>query len=147
MRNALDWRTAHHNVHRLQVRIVKAARYYAAVSFGTFERPELNEGKLSRSVLRGGGGGNAASLPGEHRLFSEIRKTWAGCPLRTIVIVAQYIRETKTKTGLTVRAHLFRKKYATVEKISDEMMATLNITHHTVCLQWNYTIYPCCLIQ
>lgn len=85
--------------------------------------------------------------PIEHRLFSEISKTWAGCPLRTFVIAAQYIRETKTKTGLIVRAHLIRKKYATGEKISDEMMATLNITHHTVCPQWNYTIYPRCLIQ
>jgi hypothetical protein len=85
--------------------------------------------------------------PIEHRLFSEIIKTWAGCPLRTFVVAAQYIRETKTKTGLAVRAHLVRKKYATGEKISDEMMATLNITHHTVCPQWNYTIYPHCLIQ
>jgi hypothetical protein len=85
--------------------------------------------------------------PIEHRLFSEISKTWAGCPLRTFVIAAQYIRETKTKTGLTVRAHLIRKKYATGEKISAEMMATLNITHHTICPQWNYTIYPRRLIQ
>jgi len=85
--------------------------------------------------------------PIEHRLFSEISKTWAGCPLRTFVIAAQYIRETKTQTGLTVRAHLVRKNYATGEKISDEMMATLNITHHTICPQWNYTIYPRCLMQ
>jgi hypothetical protein len=31
---------------------------------GAFERLELHEGKLSRAVLRGGGGGNATSLPG-----------------------------------------------------------------------------------
>ncbi len=85
--------------------------------------------------------------PIEHRLFSEISKTWAGCPLRTFGIAAQSIRETKTQTGLTVRAHLVRKKYVTGEKISDEMMATLNITHHTICPQWNYTIYPRCLMQ
>ena len=29
-----------------------------------FERLELHEGKLSRAVPRGGGGGNATSLPG-----------------------------------------------------------------------------------
>jgi len=85
--------------------------------------------------------------PIEHRLFSEISKTWAGCPLRTFGIAAQYIRKTKTQTGLTVRAHLVQKKYATGEKISDEMMATLNITHHTICPQWNYTISPRCLMQ
>lgn len=85
--------------------------------------------------------------PIEHRLFSEISKTWAGCPLRTFGIAAQYIRETETQTGLTVRAHLIRKKYATGEKISDEMLATLNIIYHAVCPQWNYTIYPRCHVQ
>jgi len=80
--------------------------------------------------------------PIEHRLFSEISKTWSGCPLRTFAIAAQYIRETKTQTGLVVVAHHVRKKYVTGEKISDEMMATLNITYHAVCPQWNYTIYP-----
>lgn len=80
--------------------------------------------------------------PIEHRLFSEISKTWAGCPLRTFAIAAQYIRDTKTQTGLAVRAHLIRKKYATGEQISTEMMNSLNIVYHQVCPQWNYTIYP-----
>lgn len=82
--------------------------------------------------------------PIEHRLFSEISKTWAGCPLRTFPMAAQYIRDTTTQTGLTVRAHLVRKKYTTGEKISDDMMATLNISYHDICPQWNYTIYPRC---
>jgi len=85
--------------------------------------------------------------PIEHRLFSEISKTWAGCPLRTFPMAAQYIRDTTTQTGLTVRAHIVRKKYTTGEKISDKMMATLNITYHAVCPQWNYTIYPRCHVQ
>ena len=80
--------------------------------------------------------------PIEHRLFSEISKTWAGCPLRTFPIAAQYIRETETQTGLSVQAHIVQKKYATGETISNEMMATLNIYHHAICPQWNYTIYP-----
>lgn len=80
--------------------------------------------------------------PIEHRLFSEISKTWAGCPLRTFTLAAHYIRETKTQTGLVVSAHHVRKKYITGEKISDEQMATLNIVYHEICPQWNYTIYP-----
>jgi hypothetical protein len=80
--------------------------------------------------------------PIEHRLFSEISKTWAGCPLRTFAIAAQYIRDTKTQTGLSVRAHVIRRKYITGEQISAEMMSTLNIVYHQVCPQWNYTIYP-----
>ena len=81
--------------------------------------------------------------PIEHRLFSEISKNWAGCPLRIFALAAQYIRETKTQTGLMVSAHHVRKKYITGEKISDELMATLNIKYHDVCPQWHYTIYPC----
>ena len=80
--------------------------------------------------------------PVEHRLFSEISKTWAGCPLRTFTLAAHCIRETKTQTGLVVSAHHVRKKYVTGEKISDQQMATLNIVHHEICPQWNYTIYP-----
>lgn len=80
--------------------------------------------------------------PIEHRLFSEISKTWAGCPLRTFALAAHYIRATKTQPGLGVLAHQIRKTYATGEKISDDLMATLNIIYHTVCPQWNYTIYP-----
>lgn len=80
--------------------------------------------------------------PVEHRLFSEISKTWAGCPLLTFDITAQYIRATKTQTGLVVTVHRNQNEYALGEKISDEQMATLNIVHHEVCPQWNYTIYP-----
>ena len=80
--------------------------------------------------------------PIEHRLFSEISKTWAGCPLLTIDLAAQYIRDTKTTTGLAVTTYRIEKIYATGEKISDEQMASLNIVHHHICPQWNYTIYP-----
>jgi hypothetical protein len=51
--------------------------------------------------------------PIEHRLFSEISKTWAGCPLLTFEIAAEHIRSTKTKTGLTVRVHHNKKEYVT----------------------------------
>jgi hypothetical protein len=80
--------------------------------------------------------------PIEHRLFSAISKTWAGCPLTTFEVAAQYIRETQTKTGLAVAAHLINTLYTTGEKISDEQMSTLNIVFHETCPQWNYTIYP-----
>ena len=73
---------------------------------------------------------------------TQISKTWAGCPLLTFDLAAQYIRNTKTTTGLTVTTHQIEKVYATGEKISDQQMATLNIVHHDICLQWNYTIYP-----
>ena len=80
--------------------------------------------------------------PIEHRLFSEVSKTWAGCPLRSFDLMLQYIGETKTETGLTVRAVLVTEKYATGIKASDEVMAGLNLQYHDVCPQWNYTIRP-----
>jgi hypothetical protein len=80
--------------------------------------------------------------PIEHRLFSEISKTWAGCPLSSFEIAAEQIAKTKTSTGLAVQVHHNKYKYATGAKISDAQMDTLNIVRHDVCPQWNYTIYP-----
>ena len=80
--------------------------------------------------------------PIEHRLFSEVSKTWAGCPLRSWELILQYISETKTQTGLTVRAVLVTEKYETGIKVSDEVMDGLHLEYHNVCPQWNYTIRP-----
>jgi hypothetical protein len=40
--------------------------------------------------------------PIDHRLFSEISKTWAGCPLRSFELVLDYLAATTTRTGLTI---------------------------------------------
>lgn len=80
--------------------------------------------------------------PIEHRLFSEISKTWAGCPLRSFDLVLDYINDTKTQTGLTVQAHLITTPYPIGVKVSDELMQTLNIQEHDICPPWNYTIRP-----
>jgi len=52
------------------------------------------------------------------------------------------IGQTTTATGLVVLAHLVTTKYVTGLKVSDADMAALNIQHHEVCPQWNYTIRP-----
>jgi DDE family transposase len=80
--------------------------------------------------------------PIEHRLFSEISKTWAGCPLRSFELVQQYIGETRTATGLAVQGHLVSETYDIGIKVPDAVMAALNIQAHAVCPQWNYTIAP-----
>jgi hypothetical protein len=79
--------------------------------------------------------------PIEHRLFSEISKTWAGCPLRSFDDVLRYIRDTKTQTGLTVQAHLVTQTYERGVKALDEEMDALSIQSHDVCPKWNYTIH------
>jgi Rhodopirellula transposase DDE domain len=80
--------------------------------------------------------------PIEHRLFSEISKNWAGCPLRSFDEVVHYIGETKTETGLTVRAQLVTQTYEKGVKVSDQEMDHLRLEPHDVCPNWNYTIYP-----
>ncbi len=80
--------------------------------------------------------------PIEHRLFSEISKTWAGCPLRSFDDVLFYARDTKTQTGLAVQAHLVTQMYEKGVKVPDGEMDAINIQSHDVCPQWNYTIYP-----
>lgn len=80
--------------------------------------------------------------PIEHRLFSEISKTWAGCPLRSFDDVLRYIRDTKTQTGLSVQAHLVTQTYERGAQAPDEEMDALSIQSHDVCPKWNYTIHP-----
>jgi hypothetical protein len=80
--------------------------------------------------------------PIEHRLFSEVSKTCAGCPLRSYDLMLHYLSDTKTKTGLTVEAVLVTTEYAKGIKVSDEEMAALNLQPHAICPQWNYTISP-----
>ncbi len=80
--------------------------------------------------------------PIEHRLFSEISKTWAGCPLRSWETILHYLRDTTTQTGLTVVAHLVEQVYQKGIQVTEEAMAALNITYHQTCPQWNYTLHP-----
>jgi hypothetical protein len=80
--------------------------------------------------------------PIEHRLFSEITKTWAGTPLTSIDLMLACIRDTKTETGLTVQASLIDATYQKGIKVSDQEMAELAIELHATCPQWNYTLRP-----
>jgi len=80
--------------------------------------------------------------PIEHALFSQISTNWAGTPLESYQTVLNYIRTTKTETGLQVKAHLVRKNYDKGEKISDSKMAELMLIPHKTLPGWNYTLAP-----
>lgn len=80
--------------------------------------------------------------PIEHRLFSQISRNWAGEPLRTYETVLNFIRTTKTKTGLRVKAYLDRNDYPTGLKLSPESSSALRITHLDPLPRWNYTLAP-----
>lgn len=78
--------------------------------------------------------------PIEHRLFSEISKTWAGIPLRSYEDILKYIRGTKTSTGLKVEAILTPLYYEKGKKVTNKLFSELNIKHFDLCPNWNYTI-------
>jgi hypothetical protein len=80
--------------------------------------------------------------PIEHKLFSFISKNWAGQPLRSYDTVLNYIRTTRTQTGLTVRAVLLPKTYDKGVKVSDEAMRGLRLTGARVLPRWNYSLRP-----
>jgi hypothetical protein len=80
--------------------------------------------------------------PIEHRLFSQISKNWAARPLDSYETVLNYIRTTRTATGLRLRAHLVRKHYETGTKIPASVMRLLPITKDPALPRWNYLITP-----
>lgn len=80
--------------------------------------------------------------PIEHRLFSFISKNWAGQPLTSYEKMLNYIRTTKTETGLKVRASLLNKRYHTGVEVTDEQMNDISLRRGRVLSDWNYTIHP-----
>jgi hypothetical protein len=80
--------------------------------------------------------------PIEHRLLSQISINWAGRPLRTWETMLELIRRTTTQTGLKVSAHLLDGIFENGKKVSTAVAKALNMTRHTICPQWNYTMHP-----
>lgn len=80
--------------------------------------------------------------PIEHRLFSEISKTWQATPLQSFETVINYIRNTTTTTGLRVMARLVRKRYRKGQSLPKRQLDQVPIKTHQVAPAWNYTIMP-----
>jgi len=80
--------------------------------------------------------------PIEHRLFSEISKHLAGEPLDSHQKILNFIRTTRTQTGLRVSAYLDRRQYATGLHPSPEQLQAVRLRAHDTLPRWNYTISP-----
>jgi hypothetical protein len=78
----------------------------------------------------------------EHRLFSFISMNWRARPLVSYRVIVDLISATTTRTGLTVHCELDKSHYPKGIVVSDEQMASLNITRHDFHGEWNYTIHP-----
>lgn len=78
----------------------------------------------------------------EHKMFCFISKNWRGCPLIDTATIIQLIGNTRTKTGLMIKAKLDTAMYEKGIKVSDEELALVNLTHDNFHGEWNYTISP-----
>ena len=80
--------------------------------------------------------------PIEHRLFSQVSRTWAGTPLTSYDVILDGLRLTTTSTGLRVEATLVDTTYEKGLSVTDKEMKLLMIEKHNTCPSWNYTIRP-----
>jgi len=80
--------------------------------------------------------------PIEHRLFSFISDNWTGQPLVSYECILKFIRTTKTKAGLRVRARLIERPYEKGIKISDSQMQQVSLMRSRLHPDWNYSIAP-----
>jgi len=78
----------------------------------------------------------------EHRMFSHISQNWRGRPLVDHETIVSLIANTRTKSGLKVRARLDRHSYPLGTKVTDAAMAGLELYAHDFHGDWNYTITP-----
>ena len=78
----------------------------------------------------------------EHRMFCHITANWRGRPLVSHEVIVNLIGNTTTKTGLRIQAGLDRQSYATGIKITDEVLAEVNIKREEFHGEWNYHILP-----
>ena len=80
--------------------------------------------------------------PIEHRLFSEISKSWSGKPLDSYDTILNYIRTTRTASGLKVRAKLLQKVYEAGTTITKEVFTGIFLQRYDILPQWNLTLKP-----
>jgi hypothetical protein len=78
----------------------------------------------------------------EHRMFCHITQNWRGRPLINYATIVQLIGNTKTTTGLTVRAEIDPHEYPTKELVTPEQLARVQLTPAAFHGEWNYTIAP-----
>lgn len=78
----------------------------------------------------------------EHRMFAFISMNWRGQPLTSFETVVDWIRGTRTRSGLRIKAALDKREYAAGEKITEEEMNGLNLVSSRANPQWNYTLLP-----
>lgn len=82
--------------------------------------------------------------PIEHRLFSQITRSWCGAPLLSVANACRRAAKTVTKTGLKVIATVVDKVYQTKGKVSESFQERLakQVVFGETLHKWNYVMFP-----
>ena len=75
-------------------------------------------------------------------MFCFISHNWRAKPLLDTATIVSLIGNTKTKTGLEIKAVLDERSYQTGIKVSDEELTALHIEKALFHGEWNYIIKP-----
>lgn len=78
----------------------------------------------------------------EHRMFSKITKNWRGRALTSHEVIVNLIANTRTKTGLQIKAELDIAQYPIGIKVTDKEMKALNLEKSSFHGEWNYMLKP-----
>ena len=80
--------------------------------------------------------------PIEHRLFSQVERSWRGVILDSPQTALETVQRTHTQTGLTVKARLLDTAYELGRKCSDTFNDIKDkfIRHNKVLGKWNYVV-------
>jgi hypothetical protein len=78
----------------------------------------------------------------EHCLFPFISMNWRGVPLTDYQTIVDLIRNTRTRTGLSVQCQLDTNKYDLGVHITDEQMSEIKLRGYKFHKDWNYTLQP-----
>jgi hypothetical protein len=75
-------------------------------------------------------------------MFCHITQNWRGRPLLSHQVVVKLIAATRTNRGPKIHAALDRKNYPTGTQVSDEELASVNLTLDRFHGEWNYAVSP-----
>lgn len=82
--------------------------------------------------------------PIEHRLFSQITRSWSGAPLMSLQTAADRAAMTTTKKGLKVHVHINSKTYDIKRPIDESYQKRLDrqVVFAQELGKWNYLVKP-----
>ncbi|MCK4259190.1 MAG: hypothetical protein KAX49_09435, partial [Halanaerobiales bacterium] len=78
----------------------------------------------------------------EHRLFPHITQACKGFVFKSVEIVKELMKKTKTSTGLSVIVKILDKVFETGRKAPEEFKKNIPIEFDEILGKWNYRAVP-----